>query len=213
MTKKPVGLLDSEWYQETPADQARRKTIGEIADRIESANLDWVRALKRESKQQLIRQLIRDSAEAAYEEVIAERDSAGVPLDKEAIKVLHRKLVEGTSKEQHSAAENLESLLIASAGGNAERRELASYLAGGIHVMLKLDHQVKTRRKQVIAGNNRGEQQTAEMQARHDLIAKKAVELAATEKHRLINKTVAWAVDLKTEYVRKARKKIKSESG
>lgn len=216
MNKKPTGLIASA-MAETPDERAKREARKAFIAEWEQENPDYYSYLKKLTKAQLIRRLSRDRIGAIYDKVYDDAlftsDTRKETAERiERIKQIIPLLKKGSTEEKLATLENFKTELLALAANDIKL--VAQFVEDVCAMKARIieEPKIKTHQTRIDGGKIRGEAQRAEKDVRHKLIEEKEAELAATTPPRKLNKEIAKATCLETEYVRRARKEIKQKA-
>lgn len=206
----PTGLMNS--VAETPVQRAQREAKRSFVDSWRRKHPDLDQDLAKLSKGDLIDLYARSVVGDAYDAAVSMGSSSAQSDDVTLAEItrLSDTLLRGTPDEARAAVKEWESKKIAAAGGDVTKATEIARTAAATLVRIELRPQVQAHRSRQGGGKNRGEQQREEKAARHARIEEKQNELADTTPPRKLNKAIAKATGLETEYVRKARKEINS---
>lgn len=208
---KPAGLIDSV-VADTPAQHAQREAKRSFVDSWTRKHPDFGQELKKLSKEELIALYVRRVVGDDYDIAVSMGSGPAQSSIVNAAEImdLSDTLLRGTLDEARAAVKEWESKKIAAARGDVTKATEIARTAAATLVRIELRPQVRAHRSRQGGGKDRGKQQREEKAARHARIEEKQLELAETTPAHKLNKAIAKATGLETEYVRKARKKINS---
>lgn len=211
MKKKRTGLISS-LMAETASDTARHEALKNIVSSLKKEKPDFVQNLRRLSKAELIDCYLSHIAGDAYDDVghpARSRDTRPADIKHMCdalLRAAHRDASDAERDEASAAVLRYKDAEIADAGRNIPKIIEVVDVAAKTLARIEFHQQLKSHKSRPRGGRTRAKQLAEQKRTKLKLIKEKEAELTDKIPKHKMNKEIAKATGLETDYVRKARK-------